>query len=70
MAKRKYIVEHDPISWTGLGSFIVKQNNGARTPIAVVLIGLGDKERCKEAAKNKAEKIATALHFYDQIKDS
>ncbi|MGG5507923.1 MULTISPECIES: hypothetical protein [unclassified Myroides] len=70
MSKKKYIVEYDPISWTGKGSYLIKENNAAKTPYAVVLVALGNEEKCEKAAKNKAEKIANALHFYDQIKSS
>lgn len=69
MSKKKYIVEHDPISWTGHGAYLVKVNNAAKTPYAVVLVALGDKEVCNTRAKKHAEKIANALHFYEQIKE-
>lgn len=68
MRKPRYIVEYDPLSWTGHGSYIVKENNTVKTPYCVVLIGIGiDKELAKKYAEVKAKNIASALEFQENV---
>ncbi|MHC5309113.1 hypothetical protein ACYSNM_03380 [Myroides sp. LJL116] len=70
MAKKKYIVEYDPISWTGYGAYLIKKNDMNKTPVSVVFIALGEPIKAKQHAKETATKISKALHFYDSIKNS
>ena len=68
MKKTKYIVTFDPLSWTGHGSYIVKENDELHTPYCVVLIPHAiNKKLAKEYAKAKAQKIALALEFQDNV---
>lgn len=70
MSKPKYIVVYDPLSYTGHGSFMVKENNEMKTPYCVVFIPFGNKETAKQYAKAKAKKIAEALDFKDRISEA
>lgn len=69
MAKPKYIVEHDPLSYTGYGAYIIKENDGFKTPYCLVLIPFGDRKLTEKYARAKANKIASALEFQDNISD-
>lgn len=69
MLKLKYIVEFDPLSYTGYGAYIVKENDDLKTPYCIVLVPFGDKKLTKQYAKVKAEKIAAALDFKDNISE-
>ena len=69
MGNPKYIVEHDPLSYTGHGAYIVKENDEFKTPYCIVLIPFGDKNITEKYAKVKANKIASALEFQDNVSD-
>lgn len=47
----KYIVTFDPLSFTGKGSFIIKENDDIQKPIAMVLVPLSLKGNQKKAEK-------------------
>ncbi|MDM1033794.1 hypothetical protein HXZ91_04785 [Myroides odoratimimus] len=68
----KYIVTFDPLSFTGKGSFIIKENDEIQKPVAMVLVPLslkGDQKESEKLAKKQAIKIAEALEYFELIFD-
>lgn len=68
----KYIVTFDPLSYTGKGSYIIKENDNIQKPIAMVMVPLGiskSQTECEKSAKEQALKIAEALDYYELIFD-
>ena len=56
--KKKFLMEFDPMGWTGHGQFLIKVDDSVRTPFASVFVGIGlAKKEAIEGARLRAERI-------------
>lgn len=63
--KSNFVIEFDPIGFTGFGQFLIKKNDGDKTPYAQVILGIGiDPVKSKQKALHKATEIVNALDQY------
>lgn len=63
--KSNFVIEFDPIGWSGKGQFLIKRNNKVFTPYAQVALSIGiDPVKSKQKALHKAEEIVKALDQY------
>lgn len=64
---QSFILEFDPVGWTGKGQYLIKVDNEVRTPFANVFVGfMGEsdeaRKKAKEHARIRAERIVKALN--------
>ncbi|UAB85005.1 hypothetical protein INR75_02950 [Zunongwangia sp. SCSIO 43204] len=58
---KRYKTTYDPLGWSGNGQYVIKTDDEAETPLAVVMVPFGGKD-AKDRTKNRANHIAELLN--------